>query len=67
MDNISNSSRICNFNTNECKRKIKLVTDNIEIPKSNESIISVGMYLYQIYYNHFILNEIRSINNNKNC
>ena len=38
MDNISNSSKICNFNTSECKGRMRLVTNNIEIPKSNESI-----------------------------
>ena len=45
MDNTSDSSKICNFNINECKERIRLVTDNIEIPKSNEFIVSVGMYL----------------------
>jgi len=67
MDNTSNSSNICNFNSNECKGRIKLITDNIKIPKSTESIVLVGMYLCQIHYNRLILNEIRDINNNKSC
>ena len=67
MNNTSNSSNICNFNSNECKGRIKLITDNIKIPKSTESIVLVGMYLCQIHYNHLILNEIRNINNNKSC
>jgi hypothetical protein len=67
MDNISNSSKICNFNTSECKGRMRLVTNNIEIPKSNESIVLARMYLCQIHYNRLIFNEIRNINNNKNC
>ena len=59
MDNISNSSKICNFNTSECKGRMRLVTNNIEIPKSNESIVSAGMYLCQIHYNRLIFNEIK--------
>ena len=64
MNNPSNTSNICNFNSNECNGRIKLITDNIEIPKSTESIVLVGMYLCQIHYNRLILNEIRNINNN---
>src|SRR3954453_13400279 len=67
MNNPSNTSNICNFNSNECKGRIKLITDNIEIPKSTESIVLKGMHLCQIHYNRLILNEIRDINNNKSC
>src|SRR6266540_1053753 len=67
MKNTSISSNICNFNSIECNRTIRLITHNTKIPKSTESIISVGMYLYQIHYNRFILNKIRNINYNKSC
>ena len=67
MNNPSNTSNICNFNSNECKGRIKLITDNIKIPKSTESIVLKGMHLCQIHYNRLILNEIRDINNNKSC
>src|SRR6266540_6242978 len=43
------------------------ITHNTKIPKSTESIILVRMYLCQIHYNRFILNEIRNINYNKSC
>src|SRR6266540_3562161 len=67
MENTSISSNICNFNSIECNRTIRSITHNTEISKSTESIISVRMYLCQIYYNRFILNEIRNINYNKSC
>ena len=67
METTSTPSNICNFNSIECNERLKLITHNIEIPKSTESIISVGMYLCQIHYNQFILNEIRNINYNKSC
>src|ERR1044072_7841176 len=67
METTSTPSNICNFNSIECNGRLKLITHNIEIPKSTESIISVGMYLYQIHYNQFILNKIRNINYNKSC
>src|ERR1044071_1312238 len=67
METTSTPSNICNFNSIECNGRLKLITHNIEIPKSTESIISVGMYLCQIHYNQFILNEIRNINYNKSC
>src|ERR1043166_1822333 len=67
MDNTSTLSNICNFDSIECNGRIKNITYNTKIPKSTKSIISVGMYLCQIHYNRFILNEIRNINNNKSC
>ena len=67
MENTSIPSNICNFNSIECNRIIRLITHNTKIPKSTESIISVGMYLCQIHYNVFILNKIRNINYNKSC
>src|SRR3990170_3511187 len=67
MENTSTLSNICNFDSIECNRRIKLITHNTKIPKSTESIISVGMYLCQTHYNRFILNEIRNINYNKSC
>src|SRR6266511_214156 len=67
MENTSIPSNICNFNSIECNGTIRSITHNIKIPKSTESIISVGMYLCQIHYNRFILNEIRNINYNKSC
>jgi len=67
MDNSSNIANICNFNSSECRGRIKLITNNIEIPKSNESIVLIGMHLCQIHYNRLILNEIRDINNKKGC
>ena len=67
MKNTSISSNICNFNSIECNGTIRSITHNTKIPKSTESIISVGMYLCQIHYNRFILNEIRNINYNKSC
>src|ERR1043165_459730 len=67
METTSTPSNICNFNSIECNGRLKLITHNIEIPKSTESIISVGIYLCQIHYNQFILNEIRNINYNKSC
>ena len=67
MENTSISSNICNFNSIECNRTIRSITHNTEISKSTESIISVRMYLCQIYYNRFILNEIKNINYNKSC
>jgi hypothetical protein len=66
MENTS-TSNICNFDSIECNGTIRLITHNTKIPKSTESIISVGMYLCQIHYNRFILNEIRNINYNKSC
>src|SRR6266540_2867064 len=67
MENTSIPSNICNFNSIKYNRTIKLITYNTKIPKSTESIISVRMYLCQIHYNRFILNEIRNINYNKSC
>ena len=67
MENTSTLSNICNFDSIECNGRIKLITHNTKIPKSTESIISVGMYLCQTHYNRFILNEIRNINYNKSC
>src|SRR6266542_3607885 len=67
MENTSIPSNICNFNSIECNGTIRSITHNTKIPKSTESIISVGMYLCQIHYNRFILNEIRHINYNKSC
>ena len=67
MDNTSTLSNICNFDSIECNGRIKPITYNTKIPKSTESIISVGMYLCQIHYNQFILNETRNINYNKSC
>ncbi len=67
MENTSIPSNICNFNSIECNETIRSITYNTKIPKSTESIISVGMYLCQIHYNRFILNEIRNINYNKSC
>src|SRR6266540_1950275 len=67
MENTSIPSNICNFNSIECNGTIRSITHNTKIPKSTESIISVGMYLCQIHYNRFILNEIRNINYNKGC
>src|SRR6266540_2806085 len=67
MENTSIPSNICNFNSIECNGIIRSITHNTKIPKSTESIISVGMYLCQIHYNRFILNEIRNINYNKSC
>lgn len=61
MDNTSTLSNICNFDSIECNGRIKPITYNTKIPKSTESIISVGMYLCQIHYNQFILNETRNI------
>ncbi|CAB4442501.1 unnamed protein product [Rhizophagus irregularis] len=67
MDNTSTFSNICNFDSIECNGRIKPITYNTKIPKSTELIISVGMYLCQIHYNQFILNETRNINYNKSC
>ena len=67
MENTSTPSNICNFDSIECNGTIRSITHNTQIPKSTESIISVGMYLCQIHYNRFILNEIRNINYNKSC
>src|SRR6266542_4108942 len=67
MENTSIPSNICNFNSIECNRTIRSITHNTKIPKSTESIISVGMYLCQIHYNRFILNEIRNNNNKQSC
>src|SRR6266508_1321783 len=67
MENTSIPSNICNFNSIECNGIIRSITHNTKIPKSTESIISVGMYLCQIHYNRFILNEIRNINYKKSC
>src|SRR6266508_3401793 len=67
MENTSIPSNICNFNSIECNGIIRSITHNTKIPKSTESIISVGMYLCQIHYNRFSLNEIRNINYNKSC
>src|SRR6266498_1390465 len=67
MENTSIPSNICNFNSIECNGTIRSITHNTKIPKSTESIISVGIYLCQIHYNRFILNEIRNINYNKSC
>src|SRR6266540_996097 len=67
MENTSIPSNICNFNSIECNGTIRSITHNTKIPKSTESIISVRMYLCQIHYNQFILNEIRNINYNKSC
>ncbi|GET52683.1 hypothetical protein GLOIN_2v1880440 [Rhizophagus irregularis DAOM 181602=DAOM 197198] len=67
MDNTSTFSNICNFDSIECNERIKPITYNTKIPKSTELIISVGMYLCQIHYNQFILNETRNINYNKSC
>src|SRR6266542_35158 len=67
MENTSIPSNICNFNYIECNGTIRSITHNTKIPKSTESIISVGMYLCQIHYNRYILNEIRNINYNKSC
>src|SRR6266498_4147003 len=67
MDNTSTLSNICNFDSIECNGRIKPITYNTKIPKSTESIISVGIYLCQIHYNRFILNEIKNINYNKSC
>src|ERR1044071_2869000 len=67
MENTSTPSNICNFDSIECNGTIRSITHNTQIPKFTESIISVGMYLCQIHYNRFILNEIRNINYNKSC
>src|ERR1043165_2952465 len=67
MENTSTPSNICNFDSIECNGTIRSITHNTQILKSTESIISVGMYLCQIYYNQFNLNEIRNINYNKSC
>ena len=67
MENTSTPSNICYFDSIECNGRIKSITHNIKIPKSIESIILVRMYLCQIYYDQFILNEIRNINYNKSC
>ena len=67
MKNTSTSLNICYFDSIEYNGRIKSITHNIKIPKSIESIISVGMYLCQIHYNQFILNEVRNINYNKSC
>ncbi|UZO15892.1 uncharacterized protein OCT59_007302 [Rhizophagus irregularis] len=67
MDNTSTFSNICNFDSIECNGRIKPITYNTKIPKSTKLIISVGMYLCQIHYNQFILNETRNINYNKSC
>src|SRR6266540_5106930 len=67
MENTSIPSNICNFNSIECNGTIRSITHNTKIPKSTESIISVGMYLCQIHYHRFILNKIRNINYNKSC
>src|SRR6266540_1696522 len=67
MENTSIPSNICNFNSIECNGIIRLITHNTKISKSTESIISVRMYLCQIHYNRFILNEIRNINYKKSC
>src|SRR6266511_3891641 len=67
MENTSIPSNICNFNSIECNGIIRSITHNTKIPKSTESIISVGMYLCKIHYNRFILNKIRNINYNKSC
>src|SRR5947209_3675097 len=58
MENTSTPSNICNFDSIECNGIIRLITHNTKIPKSTESIISVGMYLCQIHYNRFILNKL---------
>src|SRR6266540_3854951 len=62
MENTSILLNICNFNSIECNEIIRSITYNTKIPKSTESIISVRMYLCQIHYNRFILNEIRNNN-----
>src|ERR1043165_550497 len=67
MENTSTPSNIRNFDSIECNGIIRSITHNTQIPKSTESIISVGMYLCQIHYNRFIFNEIRNINYNKSC
>src|SRR3954462_13175 len=67
MDNTATVSNICNFDSIEYNGRIKPITYNTQIPKSTESIISVGMHLCQIHYNQFILNETRNINYNKCC
>src|SRR6266540_3439464 len=67
MENTSIPSNICNFNFIKCNGIIRSITHNTKIPKSTESIILVRIYLCQIYYNRFILNEIRNINYNKSC
>jgi hypothetical protein len=67
MENTFIPSNICNFDSIECNGIIRLITHNTKLPKSTESIISVGMYLCQIHYNRFILNKIRNINYNKSC
>jgi len=43
MDNTSTLSNICNFDSIECNGRIKPITYNTKIPKSTESIISVGI------------------------
>ena len=55
----------CSFNSTDCKRVIKQITNNTKIPITNKEIILVGMKLCQIHYNKFIINETHNLKHNK--
>src|SRR3954469_3934428 len=52
----------CNFYTNNiCKRRIRKISNEIDIPESNKDIVNINMLLCQSHYNQLILNKISKI------
>src|SRR5215469_11655236 len=51
----------CNFNSTDCKGRIRQITNNTKIPITQKEFILVGMKLCQTHYNKFIVNEAHSL------
>ena len=49
-----------------CKRRLKKIYED-DILETNKNIVTIGMFLYQIYYNQLILSESLRIKKIKTC
>ncbi len=57
----------CNFYTNKiCKERLRKIYED-DILEINKNIVTIRMFLYQIYYNQLILSESLRIKKIKTC
>ncbi|CAB4393660.1 unnamed protein product [Rhizophagus irregularis] len=64
---IENILNVCKFHSTDRKRRIRIITENIDIPVTMKEIVLVGMKLCQTHYNRYVINETHNFRYNKSC
>ncbi|EXX68951.1 hypothetical protein RirG_100420 [Rhizophagus irregularis DAOM 197198w] len=62
-----NILNVCKFHSTDCKGRIRIITENIDIPVTMKEIVLVGMKLCQTHYNRYVINETHNLGYNKSC